>query len=292
MDRMVFDCATWRATFGGAAGKVLCLTGSHRQARDSDFQEMLDRVRWGRAGPRVVDRLNQTSSNVILCPVTRLRIKKIAVQAMNEKRLAQTSSPLVEFCAADVILTTDKDVVDAALSSLRSCVDLLIVLTVGAFVILTRRLGNIMPGTRGVVKRFIVAGDQGPDMVPDVECDFGGERIVVCRARFSAFDSVGTELAFCAQIPLLLGWSITVHRAQGLTLDAIEIDFQLDSWSTAGLVYTALSRVRSFACLRVQGLRRDLMQVSRAAVAYYERQLREGNTDPLEDGRPAIEQTR
>jgi len=289
LDRMVFDCAAWRSTFGGAAGKVLCLTGNHRQAQDADFQRMLDRVRWGRAGAQDVNRLNSTSSNDVLGPVTRLRIKKVAVQAMNKERLARIASPLVEFSAEDVILTADLSLADEAVASLRSCVDLSVVLKLESLVILTRKLGNVAPGARGVVKRFIVAGDQGVDTVTEVECDFDGELIIVGRSRFSAYDSTGTELAFCEQIPLLLGWAITVHRAQGLTLDAVEIDFQLDSWSTAGLVYTALSRARSFSCLRVQGLRRDLIHASRSAVAYYAKQLEEGNIDPAEDGRPPIE---
>jgi len=289
LDRMVFDCAAWRSTFGGAAGKVLCLTGNHRQAQDADFQRMLDRVRWGRAGAQDVNRLNSTSSNDVLGPVTRLRIKKVAVQAMNKERLARIASPLVEFSAEDVILTADLSLADEAVASLRSCVDLSVVLKLESLVILTRKLGNVAPGARGVVKRFIVAGDQGVDTVTEVECDFDGELIIVGRSRFSAYDSTGTELAFCEQVPLLLGWAITVHRAQGMTLDAVEIDFQLDSWSTAGLVYTALSRARSFSCLRVQGLRRDLIHASRSAVAYYSKQLEEGNIDPAEDGRPPIE---
>jgi len=49
MDRFVFDCSSWRATLGRSVGSVVCLTGSHRQACDADFQSALDRVRWGRA---------------------------------------------------------------------------------------------------------------------------------------------------------------------------------------------------------------------------------------------------
>eukprot|EP00168_Porphyra_purpurea_P001789 TRINITY_DN1210_c0_g1_i1.p2 TRINITY_DN1210_c0_g1~~TRINITY_DN1210_c0_g1_i1.p2 ORF type:complete len:306 (-),score=31.95 TRINITY_DN1210_c0_g1_i1:2355-3272(-) len=161
VDRMVFDWAAWRSTFGGTAKKVLCLTGNHRQALDLEFQEMLDRVRWGRMGAHDVDRLNSTSSTIILGPVSRLRIKKVAVQAMNEERLAHIHSPSAEFSALDVIFTTDTSLVNEAVASLRSCVDFSVVLKLGAFVILTRKLGAVAPGSRGVVKRFIAAGDKG-----------------------------------------------------------------------------------------------------------------------------------
>jgi len=179
---MVFDCAAWRSISGGAAGNPLCLTGNHRQAQDVDIQKMLDRVRWGRAGAQDVNRLNSTSSKNVLGPVTRLRIKKVSVQAMKQERLARIASALVEFSAMDVILTADMSLVNMAVASLRSCVDLaLVVLKLESFVILTRKLGNVAPGARGVVKRFIVAGEQGVDTVTEVECDFDGELIIFDR---------------------------------------------------------------------------------------------------------------
>jgi len=288
VDRMVFGCVTWRSCFEGAAGNVVCLTGSHRQ-RSADFQRVLDRVRWGRAGVADVNKINATGTAIITGRITQLRIRKASVLSINEERLAQIESPAVVFTATDEILTNDENLIEEAVSSLRSCVDLSVVLKLQAFVILTRKLGNVAPGSRGVVTRFIKAGDQGADTVTEVECDFAGQLVVVGRSRVSAYNSAGTELAFCEQLPLLLGWAVTVHRAQGLTLDAVEIDFQLDTWSTAGLVYTALSRVRSFSCLREKGLRRDLIQVSRSSAAYYDRKLVENKVDPEEDGRPPIE---
>jgi len=288
VDRMVFQCATWRDCFERAAGKVICLTGSHRQ-RDVEFQRVLDRLRWGRVGAAVIQKINATGTASISGSVTQLRIKKTSMQLINEERLAQIESPSVVFTATDEILTNDESLVETAVSSLRSSVDLTVVLKLNALVILTRKLGDTVPGSRGVVKRFICAGDQGGSTVTEVECDFDGKLVVVGRSRFSAYNSSGTELAFCEQLPILLGWAITVHRAQGFTLDAVQIDFQLDTWTTAGLVYTALSRVRSFSSQCVKGLRRDLIQVSRCSTAYYERQLAEDNIDPEEDGRPPIE---
>ncbi len=46
------------------------------------------------------------------------------------------------------------------------------------------------------------------------------------------------------QIPLTLAWAITVHKAQGLTLDDIRIDFESGAFAP-GQTYVALSRVRS-----------------------------------------------
>ena len=45
------------------------------------------------------------------------------------------------------------------------------------------------------------------------------------------------------QIPLKLAWAITIHKAQGLTLDKVVIDVGKKEFS-AGLTFVACSRVR------------------------------------------------
>jgi len=291
MDRMVFDCFTWRSVFDGGAGKVACLTGAHRQAQDATFQNALDRVRWGRADRSTIELFNATSSATFSAPATKLRILKSAVQDINHAKLATLPSLAHVFVAHDVMLSTDPQVMDEALTSLRSCVDVSFSVKVDAPVILTRKVDGVAPGTRGIVRDVIqnsVIVEDEEVFVESVMCDFAGVRVGVGRVRFSAYDHTGTEVAYSEQVPLLLGWALTVHRSQGLTLDAVEIDFTLDSWTTCGLVYTALSRVRSFAALRVSGLRRDLIRASRCALAYYEKKLVEEGINPVDDGRPPV----
>lgn len=292
IDRMVFDCVMWRATFQEPHGSVSCLTGSHRQSSDSEFQRLLDRVRWGRAGEATFKKINDTWGTPFSCSATKLRIRKISVQEINQMMLSALESTAHTFQVKDVFLTTDARVNKQALAALRASVDLTVTIKQSAAVILTRKVQDIVPGTRGVVKEIIkrsVVVDERFCQVKGVLCDFGGRVVEVGVARFPAYNSAGAEVAYCDQLPLLLGWAITVHRAQGLTLDAVEIDFHLDTWSTCGLVYTALSRARSLSALRVRGLRRDLIRVSRLAVAYYENSLRECGVAPEEDGRPSIE---
>ena len=45
------------------------------------------------------------------------------------------------------------------------------------------------------------------------------------------------------QIPLKLAWAITIHKAQGLTLDKVVIDIGKKEFS-AGLMFVACSHVR------------------------------------------------
>lgn len=54
------------------------------------------------------------------------------------------------------------------------------------------------------------------------------------------------------QIPLLPGWAITIHRSQGMTLDRAVVDAG-PAWEE-GQVYTAMSRVRSLAGLKLTSM--------------------------------------
>lgn len=56
----------------------------------------------------------------------------------------------------------------------------------------------------------------------------------------------------CSQIPLILAWSITIHRVQASTLDCVVLD--LSKIFAGGQGYVGLSRVRSAGDLYVSGL--------------------------------------
>lgn len=69
--------------------------------------------------------------------------------------------------------------------------------------------------------------------------------------------------ASITQIPLRLAWAITVHKSQGMTLDAARID--LRRAFVEGMGYVALSRVKNVNNLYLTGLNRMALQVSEDA---------------------------
>lgn len=69
--------------------------------------------------------------------------------------------------------------------------------------------------------------------------------------------------ASISQIPLRLAWAITVHKSQGMTLDAARID--LRKAFVEGMGYVALSRVKNLNNLYLTGINRMALAVSEAA---------------------------
>ncbi|KAG8465655.1 hypothetical protein KFE25_002962 [Diacronema lutheri] len=119
-----------------------------------------------------------------------------------------------------------------------------LVLKEGAQVLLLRSLAQaegLTNGSRGVVVRF----ERG---LPAVRFASGAERVVERQPFLVVQD--GRCVAVRSQVPLALGWALSIHRSQGLSLDLLEVS--VDRAFECGQAYVALSRARSLRGLHVR----------------------------------------
>lgn len=105
---------------------------------------------------------------------------------------------------------------------------------------------GVVNGTLGRVEGFtkedgypIVVTRNGNDVIAEPE-------------TWSIIDDKGKILAQMQQIPLRLAWAITVHKSQGMTLDAACMN--LKSAFEVGQGYVALSRLRDLNGLTLMGI--------------------------------------
>lgn len=109
------------------------------------------------------------------------------------------------------------------------------------------------------------------DLTPEevyVRFDSGGAVRKIERAKWEAISykwsetdqkMVESATSTFEQIPLILAWAVTIHKAQGLTLDDVRIDLGRGAFAS-GQTYVALSRARTLsglslsAPLRVQDI--------------------------------------
>jgi ATP-dependent exoDNAse (exonuclease V) alpha subunit len=79
-----------------------------------------------------------------------------------------------------------------------------------------------------------------------------GREVIAEPEEWIIEDETGEVLASYEQVPLCLAWAITIHKSQGMTLEAAEID--LSRTFELGQGYVALSRLKSLAGLQLLGM--------------------------------------
>ena len=118
----------------------------------------------------------------------------------------------------------------------------------GALVIFIKNSpdGEYVNGTTGVVQSFSPI-DKMPIVITT-----DGRKVKLDLEDWSLENDSGKVTATVSQVPLRLAWAITIHKSQGMTLDAAHID--LSKTFEVGQGYVALSRIKSIEGLSLLGL--------------------------------------
>ena len=72
-----------------------------------------------------------------------------------------------------------------------------------------------------------------------------------------------------SQVPLILAWALTIHKSQGATMDAAEIDVGSGIFE-CGQTYVALSRVKSLDGLYLTSFDAKRIRINKKVKDFYE----------------------
>lgn len=241
----------WRAM-----NPIVCyLHEQHRQS-DADSATVLGSLRRGTVGSDARELLQARVEAARTAPASapKLFSRNLNVDRMNDERLAAVSGTLKRY---EMASRGPAHLVDALKRGCLSPESLS--LKPGAQVMFTKNdpAGRYVNGTLGEVVGFAGSG------LPTVRMK-NGKTIDVESVEWK-FDDGGKTLARIAQIPLRLSWAMTVHKSQGMTLDAAVID--LSDAFEYGQGYVALSRVRALSGLYLLGFNDRALAVHPEAAA-------------------------
>lgn len=234
-----------------ALDPVVCyLTEQHRQ-EDADFLRILSAIRGNACSPedraRIRSRIGAAGDAADKAP--RIFPYNADVDRINAKELARLPGESRAFrMAAQGAVPLVKMLKDGCLSPEE------LTLKTDARVMFTRNnpAEGFVNGTLGTVVEF--AKDSGYPVVRT----YDGRSITAEPVEWTVDDG-GRRVAKITQIPLRLAWAITVHKSQGLSLDAAVMD--LSGAFEYGQGYVALSRVRTLSGLHVLGVNDRAFQV-------------------------------
>jgi len=277
--RYCFESPLWKETF--SMENTVKLTKIFRQT-DEVYTKILNQIREGR--------LKKSSNDLLMSLVgrqieegspiqpTKLFPIRSRVDAINERKMAELDSHESEFKLKylKTIPAIGKDniplpkmtpeQIDVELLNIHNsilCNDVL-KLKVGAQVMCVVNIelptgGIICNGSQGVVTKFTEQG------LPVVKYRNGQEMMM----NYHVWESENITGIGVSQIPLILAWAITIHKSQGATMDAAEIDVGSGVFE-CGQTYVALSRVKSLEGLYLTSFDASKILINKKVREFYD----------------------
>lgn len=240
-----FGSPAWRAL----DLKVCYLSEQHRQD-DPVFLEVLSAIRSGAVSERHKALLGTRLTRQATDGITQFFSHNADVDRVNRTKLSELPGDTRIFSMEN---RGAKQLVERLM---RGCLSPeILTIKTGAKVMFTKNdIGKhrFVNGTLGTLIGF-----SKEDGCPIVKTNAG--RTIFAGPADWSIEEGGQILARITQVPLRLAWAITVHKSQGMSLDAAHMD--LSDAFEYGQGYVAISRVRTLAGLSLAGFNEQALLV-------------------------------
>ena len=223
------------------------LVSSFRQQDDKAFYDLLNNVRLGQNLEESIKAINQTCHNPEFDTESSLIItsRKYRAEQINEEMLSLIDGPATAAKSKEQGELNENDL--PAPRELRVKEDAKVMF------IKNDPDGRWVNGTIGIV---IDCSDKNKKVI---KVKVGKEVFKVKREEWNkvryVYDEFNDEMeeevvSSFKQFPLKLGWAVTIHKAQGLTLESCSVDLGDGAFAT-GQAYVALSRCKTLDSLNL-----------------------------------------
>lgn len=299
--KFAFDAATWSTSIDHTIG----LTQVFRQ-RDPEFAAMLNEMRLGRISHSTVEAFKALSRPLKFddgVDSAELFPTRAQVDGSNEKRLRELPGQAFRYEALD---TGEPAIRDKLLGNMMSPKSL--ELKINAQVMLIKNLDEtLVNGSLGKViafsdektfemtsvnsydsdmddsmakaKRKLKGFSRDADVSSSNGRKFpvvqfvstgGAPRVILCQPEEWKVELPNGEVqAKRTQLPLILAWALSIHKAQGQTLERVTVN--LGRVFEKGQAYVALSRATCQQGLRVLGFDKSKVMAHARVVGFYDK---------------------
>jgi len=246
-----FLSALWK----DACIKVIMLDELVRQNDDVLFQKILQIIRKGKCTEnilKVLNALRDTQFDDEIIP-TKLYPKNVNVDRINDMEIIKLKAEGNKRCLYKAEASKGIELSQANIAKYD------VELVENAQVIVTRNIdiGNgVVNGMRGVIKKLF------NEFAIVKDCEGNLHTIAYYKDVFEKTKSSILHL------PLKVSYALSIHKSQGMTIDALEIDLG-DNIFTCGQAYTALSRAKSLRSIRVMDVSKDSFKINPFVKAFY-----------------------
>lgn len=263
-DGFCFESINWNLTFK----HQIELDVNYRQD-DNTFIKILKNLRKGKLKKKHCEILKQyvnreIDDTLLIKPIKLYPINKI-VNNINDKELAKIDSQEYIFdieVNINIQQKINKQIIDNEIDYLIKNLfnNRNLKLKIGVQVMCTYNLNvsiGICNGSLGIVTDII-------NNVPVVLFNNGVEMMIE-RKKYESENIDGVSIS---QFPLVLAYAITIHKSQGTTLDAAEIDIGRNIFE-CGQIYVALSRLKSLNGLYINSFDPNKIFVNELVQNFY-----------------------